>query len=689
MNYKRILSGKSLAGKFLIYFLSINLAALLIISVINYFINKSNIESVVEKNLETHIISLYDLIENGYDDFKIHLLSVAENNKEICEAVYKKNPQNAKAILTDMILSQKIGKAGYIYCVDSKAIGRVHPAKVFINRDVSYLPFIMETIKKKSGVIEYLWEETDKKTGKKVKREKAIGIAHFEPFDWYISASAYLEEFILKFTPKDSPMKDVKTLRKRIEDIKIGEQGYAYIVKSSGMVVLHKNLKGQNVSDKDFFKMIKEDEDKQGFLEYTWKGKKKMAAFRYFEPLDWYIVVTSNYDEFLAAPMRKIVWTTLFLATVIGIIVIILLIQIIKSLIIKPVDEIKSLAKTIGTGDLSVEVTVTSNDEIGDMMRSFREMLDSFRNIGGVLIDYVSKLSTASDEMATISNRMSTLSQGQAASMEQTSASLEETLASMEQITDKAGNQFKNIDENDERMAKMTEESRASYDEALSVAGRMTRTSKEAANGERDLNRMVSEMKNIKESTSEIADIIQIISDISEQVNLLSLNAAIEAARAGDHGRGFAVVADEISKLADQTATSAKTITQLVSEGNTRVDDGTDIVNRTAITFKEIIESIENASTSMTKFSETLQLLSNTSFGAKEKNEGIKLLANEISTATYEQMTTNKEMSSTIEKVNEGSQEIVSYAESILSVSEEIKSISNELREQLKRFNIA
>ncbi|TFH42805.1 MAG: hypothetical protein E4G96_02655 [Chrysiogenales bacterium] len=156
---------------------------------------------------------------------------------------------------------------------------------------------------------------------------------------------------------------------------------------------------------------------------------------------------------------------------------------------------------------------------------------------------------------------------------------------------------------------------------------------------------------------NEDGEIIQIISDISEQVNLLSLNAAIEAARAGDQGRGFAVVADEISKLAEETAQSAKNITRLVREGSAQVDAGTSIVNRTALTFHKIIESIESVRSIISGFSGILKLMSDTASEARGRTDGIKNISNEISMSTKEQMATNKEMSSAVEKVNADSQE--------------------------------
>jgi methyl-accepting chemotaxis protein len=283
---------------------------------------------------------------------------------------------------------------------------------------------------------------------------------------------------------------------------------------------------------------------------------------------------------------------------------------------------------------------------------------------------------------------MSKMSQDQAASMEEASAALEENLASMDQIADRSEMQSQNVDQNAAKMEQMTSEAEGSYKEAIKVNNLMTTTAESARLGEQDLEKMVSEMQNIKNSTSKIADIIKIISDISEQVNLLSLNAAIEAARAGEHGRGFAVVADEISKLAEETAQSAKNITRLVSEGNSQVDAGTGIVNRTAQTFQKIIESIDAMKTTISKFSQTLKHLADSAAETRVNTENIKKMSNDVSLATKEQMATNKELSATVEKVNIGSQELVSHADVILSSSKEIGQLSVEIRSQLEKFKI-
>jgi len=388
--------------------------------------------------------------------------------------------------------------------------------------------------------------------------------------------------------------------------------------------------------------------------------------------------------------LKQMSIATVIIVPIITVVMIAIFLRFLQFIIVKPVNLVKKVTQTISSGDFTIEVRddIKSEDEIGIMMQSLASMVKIQRNIVKTVNMYTDGLASSSENMENISNKMVTMSQDQAASMEQASAALEETLTSMELINERSTEQFNKVDKNAERMANMATEANDSYDEALNVTQLMEQTVVKARNGEDDLNDMVKEMQNIKESTSKIEEIIGIISDISDQVNLLSLNAAIEAARAGDHGKGFAVVADEISKLAEETASSAKTINDLVSQGNNQVDAGTEIVNRTAGTFHDIIESIENVSQVVTRFSETLKLLADTASESKEKTGGIKQISRSISDATDEQMSTNKEISSTIDKVNADSQVLVDYAGSISTTSDDIRKIALELKDNLENFKV-
>jgi len=395
-------------------------------------------------------------------------------------------------------------------------------------------------------------------------------------------------------------------------------------------------------------------------------------------------------EEQIFTLLKEMSIVTVIIVPMITVVMIAIFLRFLQYIIVKPVNLVKKVTQTISDGDFTIEVRddIKFDDEIGVMMRSLSSMVKIQRNIVKTMNNYTEGLASSSENMENISSKMVTMSQDQAASMEQASAALEETLTSMELINERSTEQYNKVDKNSERMANMAGEANDSYDEALNVTQLMEQTVVKARNGEDYLNDMVKEMQNIKESTSKIEEIIGIISDISDQVNLLSLNAAIEAARAGDHGKGFAVVADEISKLAEQTADSAKTINDLVSRGNNQVDAGTEIVNRTAGTFHDIIESIENVSQVVTKFSGTLKLLADTASESKEKTGGIKQISRSISDATDEQMSTNKDVSSTIDKVNVDSQVLVEYAGTISTTSDDIRKIALELKDNLKNFKV-
>ncbi len=380
--------------------------------------------------------------------------------------------------------------------------------------------------------------------------------------------------------------------------------------------------------------------------------------------------------------------TSLILIVLFSIISSTALFFIIRFIVIKPIIYTTKIAEQIESGNLTIKIEPENNDEIGKMLVALNNMKEFLRTIVTSILKDAEQFKVTSVELSQVSEKMNFMSQNQASSMEESSAALEENQASIELIVDKATTQYNNVDKNAERMGNMADEANTSYNEAMSIAEIISKTSDHASDGEKDLNNMVSEMKNIKESTSKIAEIIKIISDISEQVNLLSLNAAIEAARAGEHGKGFAVVADEISKLAEQTAESAKSITELVNEGNERADSGSEIVDRTAKTFHQIILSVENVSTGIQKFSGTLKLLAEISSEAKVKTGGIKASSNEISQASKAQMQTNQEISSSIEKINQAAQELVEYSETVTSTSTSMNDISTKLKDQLGNFKI-
>lgn len=272
--------------------------------------------------------------------------------------------------------------------------------------------------------------------------------------------------------------------------------------------------------------------------------------------------------------------------------------------------------------------------------------------------------------------------------MEQASASLEEVSSSVEMIATNTKEQsefaretYKSMDE----LKRLVQEVTGYAAEALRMANTMT---SEAQKGNELMQNTIKGMNSIDSSTKQISEIVKMISDVSEQVNLLSLNAAIEAARAGEHGKGFAVVADEISKLAEETAQSTRNINDLVKTGLAEVSKGKEYVDNTSKALYSIIENIRRTDEMVRKISDSAKTQSEFSDKVVGDTRKVMEMADNISLSTDEQKNTNREMTSTIDQINQITQNVAASAEEIASSSEEISAQTEALNKHIEFFRI-
>jgi len=219
----------------------------------------------------------------------------------------------------------------------------------------------------------------------------------------------------------------------------------------------------------------------------------------------------------------------------------------------------------IADGDLTAVVDANTKDEVGRMAAALNRAVERLNTTLQEVADSAANASSSSQQLAAASEAIASGAQEQAASLEETSASLEEITAAVRQSADNA-----------------------------QQASQLAAGSKDSAlQGEDVVKNAITAMSEINAASAKISDIISTIDEIAFQTNLLAVNAAVEAARAGDEGRGFAVVASEVRSLAQRSALAAKEIKGLIQDSLRKVEAGSALVNRSGETLKGIVGSVK------------------------------------------------------------------------------------------------
>ncbi|HOP47878.1 MAG TPA: cache domain-containing protein [Desulfobacteraceae bacterium] len=339
----------------------------------------------IEENIENELTSITSTILNMVRtttavSIRNHLRAIAEKNQEIVSDFHRQwkngmlTGQEAMARSRSVFLSQSIGKTGYIFAWDIRNAPEAIPLAVhpkIQGEDLSYVDFVQEAARLKSGYMEYRWQNPDE-----VKpRDKAMYLSYFEPWQWVIAASSYRDEFI--------ELVQMEDLRDSITSLKFGESGYVFVLDSSGNIVIHPNLKGNQYHVKDargrpFMQEI--CKKKTGKIVYSWKNpeeiafRDKLVVFDYIPEYDW-IVASSGYLEEFYGPLNSI--RNVIIGVSLAIVILFLLISFwIGSSVTKPLQELMNRFASGADGDLSIRMEEKYKNEIGQLSRNFNTFME-------------------------------------------------------------------------------------------------------------------------------------------------------------------------------------------------------------------------------------------------------------------------------------------------------------------------
>ncbi|SFL75735.1 methyl-accepting chemotaxis protein [Rugamonas rubra] len=243
--------------------------------------------------------------------------------------------------------------------------------------------------------------------------------------------------------------------------------------------------------------------------------------------------------------------------------------------VVLPLRRATGAARQMAGGDLTGEIVIERDDEVGQLLAALRQMNVNLHSIISDVRSNFAEITVATGEIATGNMDLSGRTESQASSLQQTAASMEQLTSNVQQ-------------------------SAGSVARANELAGSASRVAK--AGGD-IVSQVVLTMGDISDSSRKILDIIGLIDGIAFQTNILALNAAVEAARAGEEGRGFAVVASEVRGLAQRSATAAKEIKGLIDMSIAKVNAGTALTNSAGATMSEVMQSVDRVTQVMDEIS--------------------------------------------------------------------------------------
>jgi methyl-accepting chemotaxis protein len=249
----------------------------------------------------------------------------------------------------------------------------------------------------------------------------------------------------------------------------------------------------------------------------------------------------------------------------------------------------------LGSGDLTVKMGLTAMDEIGEIARTLDKTVSSLHQLVRNIQDAAKQTSHSSEQLAASSRSISVGAQRQASAIEEIGQSIDVMSSSIQATAYKA-------------------------EEATHVSDGTARI---ATKGNETVKQSVVAMSRINESSMQIGKIVSIISQISDQTNMLSINAAIEAAIAEQHGVCFAVVADEVGKLAERSSQATKEIAQLIDISKNRVSEGSCLSEKVGTALSEIIQGIERAAVGIADISTSTKQQTSTVINVSQSAENI------------------------------------------------------------------
>ncbi|MCU1751424.1 methyl-accepting chemotaxis protein [Pseudomonas sp. 6D_7.1_Bac1] len=452
----------------------------------------------------------------------------------------------------------------------------------------------------------------------------------------------------------------LKQLTEIVKQIKLGETGYLMLMENNGTVLVdpkqpEHNFKSLSSLGDGYAQLAKAG---KGLVEIELNGERYMANVWPSEQLGWTFVGLIKQTDVMNSA-TQLTWLIAIIAAVLAVLFAVVGASF-ASLIVRPIRSVASGLEGIaqGQGDLTQNLEIRGSDETAQLANWFNQFLAAIRSLIQHIGGAATKILANSQSATQVSSDMAEAAGRQREAVDMVSTAFHEMVATANEVARSCSQAAESADSG-QRQAR---EGQQQIDAAVNSVDKLSQEIEQSAQS----------MQQLERDSNDIQSILGTIRSIAEQTNLLALNAAIEAARAGEQGRGFAVVADEVRALAKRTADSTAEIDGLL--GN--------LAKRTSQVTQQMHASLEVSQQSVSRIGEARN-----SFGQiRESVDVIRDMNTQIATAAEEQHQVAEDINRHISQIHGDAQLVAELANSARLDSQSLAGLSNELDGLVRRF---
>ena len=687
---------KSLRAKLLMVMICLLVVTFLIVLYFSRRITEQTMEASANENAQNAMKLAIVAIENQYknlmnfkatmlESYQTKLRDLVRVQETLIRNAYQeaqngvKSEEEAKRDVLEKLRQFRYGENDYFWVSNYQSTLISHPDDKLHGADFSQIKDVQDNLivppmveiarKDGSGYYSYWW----KRLGTEEPAEKLSYAKHFPEWEWVFGTGFYIDDIEKGAQRWISVMID--DLQRAFAQISIANTGYLYVFDREKRIIIHPTLQGDEaatlknpVTDKFLLdELIEAAKTPNVPFDYLWDRPDHPGEYRfqkqsyvtYFEPLGWYIASSVYYDE-LYAPMRRLGFQIVMIFS--GVLLLAIITSILfANTLTAPIREMGERVKRLSNFDLKVvfdeksslrEIAVLSS-YLNEMLHSFRAIVGQMQHSGIQVTSSATELSaTAKEQETTMANQVA--SSGHVVSAVKEISELSTRLAeTMQTVASMLGDATGFANKGQTDLLHMEDAMHHMEDASKSISGRLQAISEKAEN---------------------ITTVVTTINKVAEQTNLLSLNASIEAEKAGEFGRGFTVVAREIRRLADQTAVATLDIGRMVQEMQSAVSSGIMEMDKFIAEVRHSAEDVGKISIQLTLIIDRVQALA-PSF-------------DEVNAAMGRQSQNGQHINSLMSNLSEGMDQTREALHETYSAIEQLNDAARGLQKEVSRFQI-